>query len=295
MNNNKFLIVFNPKAGFRYIGNYKKYFIKNFKKYLPQTNYYWLRTSKKLERQLEKINFNEFKRVIVIGGDGTVKIVADHILKNNLTLPLAIIPQGTANVLASSLNIPLIQKLSIKTACLGREKRIDVGLLNNMYYFFAAITIGFLAKVIKETKRGLKIKLGFFAYLLTFLKQKKVYRADFNFKIDGKKYNTKGNTFIIANALSLFKLKTATPIDFYDGKFDILITKNKSFLGFITVLFFLFFSKKWLPAVFKSQGKKIEIEYTSNKKKTIQIDGENIAVDKIKVEIIPNKLRIITQ
>ncbi|HLC64166.1 MAG TPA: diacylglycerol kinase family protein [Patescibacteria group bacterium] len=288
------LIVFNPKSGFMYLGNYRKYFCRHFKKYLPRTNYQWLNTTPRLESQLEKVNFSKFDRVIVIGGDGTVKIVADFILKHGLDLSLAVVPQGSANSLAFSLDIPVMQKSAIKTACLGKEKKMDVCLLNGRHYFFLAFSIGHLSKVINETSRGLKIKLGLFAYLVTFFRQKRIYQTRFNFELDGVKQSVDGNTFIVANALSLLKLKPASPIDFYDGHFDIFVTKNKSFLGFWTILFFLVTSKRWLPAIFKAQGKKIKIEYSSTKEKTVQIDGEEIALDRIEIEMIPDKLRIIT-
>ena len=289
------LIVFNPKAGYKYLPGYKRYFLRLFKKYLPGTKYLWLRTTLRLESQLEKVELNRFDRVMVIGGDGTVKIVADFILKHGLDLSLAVVPQGTANSLAFSLDIPLWQKGAIRTACLGKEKKMDVCLLNGRHYFFLAFSIGHLSKVVNETPRGLKIKLGFFAYLVTFLRQKRIYQTTFNFELDGVRQSVVGNTFIIANALSLLKLKPADPVDFYDGQFDILVTKNKSFWGFWTILFFLVASKRWLPSVFKARGRQIKIAYVSGKEKTVQIDGEQITVDKIEIEMVPSKLRVISR
>ena len=136
MNLKKILIIFNPASGHSYPKNYQQYFLKQFKKNLPDVNYKWLATTSDFKKQLAQIKFNDFQRIIIVGGDGTIKDVANHLLTNNIDIPLAVIPQGSANVLASALNIPLTQKSAIKTACLGQEKRIDVGLLNNQYYFF---------------------------------------------------------------------------------------------------------------------------------------------------------------
>ena len=139
---------------------------------MPDVSYEWLTTSRDLYNQLKQTRLNDFQRIIIIGGDGTIKETANFLLTNKIDLPIAVIPQGSANVLASALNIPLNKNLAIKRACLEQEKRIDVGLLNNQYYFLICLSIGFWSKVVNETKRGLKIKLGFWAYMLTFLKQK---------------------------------------------------------------------------------------------------------------------------
>lgn len=293
--NKRILIIFNPKAGHQYPKNYQTHFLKQFKKYLPYFDYDWLITTPRLALQLEEIDFNLYQRIMIIGGDGTVKEVADFILINQINLPLAIIPQGSANVLASSLNIPITQSAAIKTACLGQIRKIDVGLLNQKHYFLICLAIGFWSKVVNETKRGLKIRLGFGAYLLNFLKQKKIYQNDFEFKMDSRLYKITGNTLVIANALSLFKLKPKQPVDFSDGKFDILISKNQNLSGFLTMGLFAITNKRFVPYLFRSKGKKISINTKILKNKTVQLDGEKIKVEKIKVEIIRNKLKIIAK
>src|SRR3989338_2591593 len=129
MDLNKVLIIFNPASGKRYPADYRQKFINQLKWHLPDASSDWLETTPNLMAQLKTVNFKNYQRLIVIGGDGTVTTVADFLLNNKIDLPLAIIPQGSANVLASSLDIPLADKRAIKTAALGKEKKIDVGLL----------------------------------------------------------------------------------------------------------------------------------------------------------------------
>ena len=45
-------------------------------------------------------------RVIVVGGDGTVRIVADRLAQSGI--PMAVVPVGTGNLLARNLDIPLV-------------------------------------------------------------------------------------------------------------------------------------------------------------------------------------------
>ncbi|MBU1130923.1 YegS/Rv2252/BmrU family lipid kinase [Patescibacteria group bacterium] len=292
---NKILIVFNPLAGRKYRKNYQSYFLQYFKKCLPNTAYDWLETAADFRNQLAKLHFKEYDRIIIIGGDGTVKIAADYLLNNNLDIPLGIIPAGSANVLASSLNIPANHVKAVKTACWGRKTRIDVGLLNNSEYFIIAVAIGYFQKIIFNTHRSLKIHLGFWAYALNFLKQLKIYSADFKFTIDGRPHHIKGNTMVIANAFSVFKLRPRTPIDLSDGQLEILISKNKTIFDFLIVVCSFFFGKRRFPFLFKAKGKKISVEFSSAEEKMVQIDGETIKASKIEIEIIPKKLTIITK
>ncbi len=293
---NKILIIHNPKSGSAFNQNwYKKYFLNHFKKYLPNTEHDLIITTPELENQLKAIKFTDYPKVIVIGGDGTVKEVADYLLKNNLNIPLAIIPAGSANVLASSLSISLKPKQAIKTACLGTPKKIDVCILNNTHYFLICLSIGFWSDIINETSRGLKINLGFMAYLMTFIKQRQVKKTNFNFMLDKVNHNIEGNTLIIANALSLFNLTPKTPIDLFDSELEVLISHNKSIIGFLNVAFSFSFGKNKFPYLTKLKGKKITLSTESFKDKAVQIDGEEIKVNEINIELIPKKLLIITK
>jgi len=301
----KILIIFNPAAGLKYKKNFQNRFLNCFKKYLPQTDYDWLDTTLDFKQQLTGINLSNYRRIIAVGGDGTVKNIADFLLTHNLDIPLAIVPQGSANVLASSLNIPVMFNNAIKTACLGKEKKIDVCLLNNQEYILIGLTIGYWSKIVKETKRGLKIRLGALAYLITLLKQRKIYNTDFTFNLDGQLHQVTGNTMVVANTLSIFKLQPRTPVDLFDGQLEVLICKNKSFIGFFLLLFSFFLGKRRFPYLFKAKGKKIIIDYQAKEEKKIQIDGETMEPDDlpispqtgrttVTVETIPHKLTIVT-
>jgi diacylglycerol kinase (ATP) len=93
--------------------------------------------------------------ITVAGGDGTVREVATALVGNSL--PLAIIPLGTFNNLALSLNIPR----DIDGACQllesGNLRQIDVGVADGRHYFFEAAGVGVDAELFpigEEVKRG---------------------------------------------------------------------------------------------------------------------------------------------
>ena len=57
-------------------------------------------------------------------GDGTVRVVADGLAHSGI--PLGIIPEGTANLLAFNLGIPDNEAEALKVAVTGRERTIDL-------------------------------------------------------------------------------------------------------------------------------------------------------------------------
>ena len=56
--------------------------------------------------------------VIAAGGDGTVRVVADGLA--NVGIPLGIVPEGTANLLALNLGIPSDEGEALEVA-VGRS------------------------------------------------------------------------------------------------------------------------------------------------------------------------------
>lgn len=290
----KILIIFNPLAGRKYPLNFKEKFLLDCQKHAPLVIFDWLETLPNVLTHLPRYDLTKYDRLIIIGGDGTIKDVANYLLKNNLNVPLGIIPAGSANVLASGLNLPRNYCDALNVALLGKPRAIDVCRLNNEEYFLTCLSVGFWTKVIDKTKIIHKAHWGFFAYLAKLLKYWRLPKYDFNFTVDGQNRHLSGHTLVIANTLSVLKIQPRQKIDFADGRLEILINQNKTILGFLILIPAFFFGRNRFPLLYKTQGKKISVDLTKLADRVIQIDGEIRMIDKIEVEIIPNKFRIIT-
>jgi len=102
--------------------------------------------------------------VLACGGDGTVMACAAAL--TGTAAPLAVIPCGTGNIIAASLNLPVGVPEAVQTALHGDHLTIDIGLSGAGVPFFAT-SIGFGAAVMRDATPGWKRRAGMFAYLLS--------------------------------------------------------------------------------------------------------------------------------
>lgn len=111
--------------------------------------------------------------VVLGGGDGTINAAAQALLKTGL--PVGILPMGTANDLARTLNIPFDIDEAAKIITGGRLHRIDLGIVNACYFFNIA-NIGLGVQVKNNLSYEMKQHWGVLSYVRGFVKAIKSYR-----------------------------------------------------------------------------------------------------------------------
>jgi len=117
--------------------------------------------------QLVKKHQERVEMVIVGGGDGTLNAAVDSLVEAKL--PLGILPLGTANDLARTLNIPLQIKAACQAIAFGELKYIDLGWVNGKYFFNVA-SLGLSVKITESLSKGAKRQWGVLAYALSAIK-----------------------------------------------------------------------------------------------------------------------------
>lgn len=124
--------------------------------------------------------------LVVWGGDGTVQRCVDTLLREKAggDVALAIIPAGTANLLATGLAIPADVRGAVDIALHGARRRIDVGRVNGEHFAVMAGT-GFDALMIRDADRGLKDRFGRAAYLWTGMRNLGNAAAHATITVDG--------------------------------------------------------------------------------------------------------------
>ncbi|WP_040168256.1 diacylglycerol/lipid kinase family protein [Microbacterium gorillae] len=110
--------------------------------------------------------------VLVAGGDGPVRAVAEAMISSDV--PLTIIPSGTGNLLARNLGLPLTTTDALVAAAFtGVDRSIDIGLAevtradgtHEEHAFVVMAGMGLDAAMIQNTSPTLKRSVGWVAYI----------------------------------------------------------------------------------------------------------------------------------
>lgn len=104
--------------------------------------------------------------VIVGGGDGTLNAAIDGLVDTRL--PLGILPLGTANDLARTLSIPVDLPSACKIIADGHQDSIDLGWVNDRYFFNVA-SLGLSVQITHKLDKKLKRRWGVLAYAIAAL------------------------------------------------------------------------------------------------------------------------------
>jgi YegS/Rv2252/BmrU family lipid kinase len=100
--------------------------------------------------------------VIVGGGDGSLSCAVDHLVEHDCVF--ALLPLGTANSFARSLDIPLDLDGAVGVIAHGRRRRVDLGMIDDDYFANCA-AIGISPLIAQTVPHGLKKTLGRVGYL----------------------------------------------------------------------------------------------------------------------------------
>ena len=221
----------------------------------------------------------EYDCVVAVGGDGTINEVASKMIFSEKKM--GIIPCGSGNGLARTLNISLKKEKAIKLLNKNKYRYIDSGKLNNRYFFNMA-GIGFDARISalfadkSNKQRGLK------GYVFNILKEIRDYQSkEYDIDIDGARYKRRAFMVSIANSSQYGNNAHISPkAELNDGLLDVCIIKPFPLYWFPVLIVRMLMKRieqsKYLE-IFR--GKTIKIHPEGNKG-DVHIDGEPLIVDK---------------
>ena len=143
-----------------------------------------------------------YDAVVAAGGDGTVAEVINGLVAVAGAPPLAILPLGTANVLAIEIGLPADSRALAEVVAAGRARRVCLGRIRGQAgrrtYFSLMAGAGFDAHVVAGVNPGLKRVLGKGAYVAESLRQLGAFRCPrYRVTVDGVAYEAA--SLIIAN------------------------------------------------------------------------------------------------
>ncbi len=227
-------------------------------------------------------------RVIAVGGDGTVKLVAEQLL-NKPGISLGILPAGSANGMAKELGIPLKREEALVLCHNGMAKKIHLVKVNDHICIHLS-DVGFNAYVVKVFEnydaRGM---WGYFkASFKALLQHDKLY-----VKITTDKGDVTRNAsmIVIANARRYGSGALINPdgkLD--DGLFEVIVVRK---ISFAEIFKMMITHRPYDPAkteVFHCTYLLID----SRKSAHFQVDGEYLGkTNRVEATILPAAINII--
>ncbi|HEY5598800.1 MAG TPA: YegS/Rv2252/BmrU family lipid kinase [Kiloniellales bacterium] len=144
----------------------------------------------------------DFDLVVAAGGDGTIREVINGLAGLAQAPPLAVLPLGTANVLAIEIGLPADPAALADVIAAGTARPICLGRIRDQAgrstLFTAMAGVGFDAQVVAGVSLGLKRILGKGAYVAESLRQLGAFRFPrYRAVIDGRSYEAA--SVIVAN------------------------------------------------------------------------------------------------
>jgi YegS/Rv2252/BmrU family lipid kinase len=234
--------------------------------------------------------------VTVAGGDGTVLEAVEGLMRSGARIPLAQIPTGTVNVTARSLSIPTALQDALNTIASGRTVRIDLGYLPEQdRYFVFVCGAGNDARLIQDTTREMKKKLGFFAYVASGVRHFfSVRPVQVELEIDDFVHRMKAHTVMVINIGTIANLGISfgPNIDPHDGRLNVMILSSRSLWGTLLVLMRIL-TKRYhgFSALRHTQAQRVRI--SASTELPVQIDGEPLDTTPFLAEVIPNAVSLV--
>lgn len=284
--NTRLLFVVNPASGSTHT-DWQKIITDFFSETGHSIDFLILSEFSKPENIKNKINSFQPERVIAVGGDGTIKMVAESILHTDILL--GIIPAGSANGMARELLIPKDIRESLGTTLSRNIKTIHVISINNQICIHLS-DVGFNAFIVKKFEReNVRGKWGYLrAAWKVFWTHPKM---DVSIYLNEKVVERKAAMIVMANATKYGSGAVINPAGKLDDDlFELIILKKLS----IREIFKMMVSHQPFD---KSKTELVQcksIHIRSKKKLHFQVDGQYIGkVHHLRAELIPKALHLI--
>jgi diacylglycerol kinase (ATP) len=232
--------------------------------------------------------------IIVAGGDGTINEAIQGLTGTKARL--AIIPRGTANVLARELGLPLDNAQAAVVAARGNSRKIYLGVAINettheSRHFVLMAGIGLDASVVRRVQPSLKKRIGKGAFWVSGLSHLATWNPrPFTLEIHGRTY---GATFAAIGKSAKYGGDLAiTPGARLDKReFEICIIQTTSRLRYLHLLSYAMRAGMPRDKPEVQFVKAVSVKAYGDAQ--VQVDGELIGHLPMRFEIAPHSLEVI--
>src|SRR5580692_8428625 len=243
--------------------------------------------------------------VIACGGDGTNNEIVNGLAGS--TVPMAVLPAGTANILAKELGIPWDIPQAARLIADGIVRRIAIGvaipsngnhsanLPNEGRYFLSVGGAGPDGAIVHAVDEGLKRRAGVIAYWVEGFKQLVSYGfPEMNVHCNGR--TRRASIIVVGRTVNYggpFKITTGASL--FEDSFEMVTNSTCSRFRYLTCLPALWLGKlRNMRGIDSWKSTEIVCEPVGTGAVYAQVDGEPIGPLPLIFRIVPNALSIVT-
>ena len=246
---------------------------------------------------LSKAKPNQFNRVFIFGGDGTVNEVINGLYRADLLndTPIGVIPTGSGNSVMHDID------------CLDYVDAVDRALQNN-------IQLMDVNKVVSDDEVRLSVSIigwGMFSYANLLAEQlrflgtirydvasiiKLMQRSFYNAKvtIDSETFDIECAFIVGCNSIHTGKgMKAAPNGGFFDSVMDIFIVKNDVSRMQLMNIFLKVFKGEHIHLPYVHMKKATSLKIDALGESLFNLDGDLIKSSKVTTEVIPKAIKLL--
>ena len=233
--------------------------------------------------------------ILAAGGDGTINEVANGMVHSGI--PLAMIPGGTANVLARETRVPIDMLSAVRCLSTMVPVRVAIGMLRMGSFeqrsFLCMAGAGLDAEIVCRLNLDLKAALGKLAYYIGGFSQVLRPLHEFEVTVDGKPYEA---SFALISRVRNYggDLEIARGASLLRNEFQVVLFRGKHSLRYLPYLAAvgLRLADRMSGCTFV-YGRSVTCQSHNGDGIFTQIDGELAGKLPISAEIVPDALTLL--
>jgi diacylglycerol kinase (ATP) len=241
---------------------------------------------------------NGMHLVIACGGDGTLNAIVNGLAHSDV--PLALLPAGTANILAKELSLPWNIERAVHYIRRGTLRRIALGAVTTCNgsaqnrYFLSVAGAGPDGAMVQSVNDDLKRRAGTLAFWLEGIRQFALY--DFpRFRV------TVGETALEATLVVVGRtkhyggpLRITTHADLFGNDFELMVCASRSrllYLGYVSLA--CLGRMRWARGARFLKATTFRCEPVDDRAAWLQVDGEPTGRLPAEFRIVPDALTLV--
>jgi diacylglycerol kinase family enzyme len=234
--------------------------------------------------------------IVAAGGDGTINEIAEGMVHTDV--PLAILPAGTANVLAVETRLGVKpERVAARLKDL-RPRRIPVGRVvceggKVSRHFLLMAGIGLDAQIVYRVNAALKSRTGKFAYWVAAWSQLGRSLPEFDVEVDGRPYRC---SFALVSKVRNYggDFNIARSVDLLQDRFEVVLFEGRSTFRYARYFGGLVLNRlDGMEGLTIVRAREVKLTSPADSRIYVQIDGEYAGHLPAEIQIVPDALTVL--